>query len=275
MQIFKNKFFIICLGIAIVLSAVLSVFSMMGYKSLTRDAVGILVTPFRWCGRMISNGIDGFSRYFQSLEALQESKESLENENRELKDQLQRAEILEAENKRLRSYLGILQEHPTFVMEEGMVLSQSSGNYATGYTLNRGTLHGVTVNMTVITPEGIVGYVSEVGSTWCRVSTLLETAASVGAYLPRSGVTGIVSGDFTMSHQGVCKFSYMEADADIQVGDLVYSSGTGSIYPADLLIGEVVSIDVDEYSRSVIATVRPAVEFSDLQYMLIIKGYQE
>ena len=275
MQIFKNKFFLICLGIAIAMSAILSVFSMMGYKSLTRDVLGIITTPFRWCGSVISDGIEGFSRYFDSLNALQESKEALEKENQALKDRLQQAAILEAENERLRSYLGILQEHPTFVLEEGMVLSQSSGNHATGYTLNRGTLHGVAVNMTVITPEGIVGYVSEVGSTWCRVSTLLETAASVGAYLPRSGVTGIVSGDFTLSHRGVCKFSYMEADADIQVGDLVYSSGTGSIYPADLIIGEVVSVDVDEYSRSVIATVRPAVEFSNLKYMLIVKGYVE
>ena len=129
--------------------------------------------------------------------------------------------------------------------------------------------------MPVVVSEGIVGYVTDVGLNWCMVSTVIETASSVGAYIPRSGVTGIVSGDYSLKNDGVCQISYMDPDADIQVGDKVYSNGTGSVYPADLLIGEVISIEKDEYTRALIATVRPAVDFSDLKWMMIMTGYEK
>ena len=59
----------------------------------------------------------------------------------------------------------------------------------------------------------------------------------------------------------------------VKVGDSVYSSGVGSIYPADLRIGTVTALGLDEYSRTLVATVKPAVDFSDLRYMMIITGY--
>ena len=134
---------------------------------------------------------------------------------------------------------------------------------------------GVDINMAVVTKDGIVGFVSEVGTNWCKVSTLLENAVSVGAYIPRSGAIGMVSGDLSVSSEGYCRFSYTEADADIRVGDQILSSGVGSVYPADLIIGVVESIEVDEYSRAIVATVKPSVEFSKLQYMLIVTGYEQ
>jgi rod shape-determining protein MreC len=130
-------------------------------------------------------------------------------------------------------------------MEEGMVISHSAGNYMTGFTLNRGTIHGIKVNMPVAVEEGIVGYVTDVGLNWCMVSTIIETASSVGAYVPRSGETGIVSGDAALRQEGVCKITYLDPAADIAVGDTVLSSGNGSVYPADLLIGEVIAVEAN------------------------------
>ena len=275
MKLFKNKFFIICLTVALVLCAVPSVFSLMGYQSLSRNIVGIVTTPFRWCGKVLTDSLEGFERYFTSVEKVNEENESLREQNKQLLQELERAQVIERENERLRDYLGMKKEYPSLTFEEGMVLSYSSGNYTTGYTLNRGTLHGVDINMAVVTKDGIVGFVSEVGTNWCKVSTLLETAVSVGAYVPRSGAIGMVSGDLSVSSEGYCRFSYTEADADIRVGDQILSSGVGSVYPADLIIGVVESIEVDEYSRAIVATVKPSVEFSKLQYMLIVTGYEQ
>ncbi|MBE6628704.1 MAG: rod shape-determining protein MreC [Ruminococcaceae bacterium] len=275
MNLFKNKFFIICLTVAVVLCAVPSVFSVMGYKSLSRDMVGIITTPFRWIGTGIANAFEGFERFFTSVEKVNEENEALREKNRLLLEELERSKILEEENQRLREYLGMKTKYPSFTFEEGMVLSRSSGNYVTGYTLNRGTLHGVDVNMAVVTNEGVVGFVSEVGSTWCKVSTILESESSVGAYIPRSGDVGIVCGDLTLGKDGACKFSYVESDADIQVGDRILSSGVASFYPPELSIGVVESIQIDEYSRATTATVRPSVDFSNLKYMLIVTGYGE
>ena len=274
MRIFQNKFFIICLCIALVLTIVPSVFAIMGYRSLAKNIVGTVTMPVRWVATTIGNAFEGFGKYFGSIKALNEENKALIDENAALKEQLEQAELLERENERLRDYLDMKNKYPSFAMEEGMVISHSSGNYITNFTLNRGTLHGIQTNMPVITKDGIVGYVVEVGLNWCMVSTLIETATSVGAYIPRSEVVGIVSGDYSMRHEGTCKISYIDAEADVQVGDAVYSSGTGSVYPADLKIGTVTAIEVDEYNRTLVATVTPAVDFSSLKWVMVITGYQ-
>ena len=274
MNLFKNKFFIICLCVAVVLCAVPSTFALMGYRGLAKNIVGTVTSPLRWCVTKVGNAFEGFGRYFESVEAVHEKNDALLEENRELREQLEQAELMELENERLRAYLGMKNQYPSFTMEEGMVISHSAGNYMTGFTLNRGTVHGIKVNMPVAVPEGIVGYVTDVGLNWCMVSTIIETASSVGAYIPRSGETGIVSGDAALRQEGVCKITYLDPSADIVVGDTVLSSGTGSVYPADLLIGEVVAVEADGYSRTLVATVKPAVDFSDLRYMMIITGYE-
>ena len=158
-------------------------------------------------------------------------------------------------------------------MEEGRVISYSSGNYMTNFTLDRGSLHGIEINMPVITDQGIVGRVSEVGLNWCMVSTIIESNVSVGVYIQRSGAGGLVSGDYSLMNEGVCKLGYLDANADIQIGDKILSKGTGSMYPADLEIGTVIDISMDEYSRNTVATVKPSVDFSSLTWVMILTGY--
>ena len=275
MRIFQNKFFLICLCIALVLTIVPSVFSVMGYRSLAKNIVGTVTMPVRWVATVVADSFEGFAKYFGNMKALNEENEALIEENEALKEQLANAELLEKENERLRDYLDMKNQYPSFSMEEGMVISHSSGNYITNFTLNRGTLHGIAPNMPVVTKDGIVGYVVEVGLNWCMVSTLIETATSVGVYIPRSEVQGIVSGDYSMRQEGTCKISYIDAEADIQIGDDVYSSGAGSVYPADLKIGTVTAIEVNEYNRTLVVTVTPAVDFSQLKWVMIITGYEK
>ncbi len=274
MQIFKNKFFIICLCVAVILCAVPSVLHIMGFKSLSKDIVGILTTPFRFIGDAVTDAFDGFSRYFTGINALNAENEALKQENERLKEQLKNAEVALSENERLREYLGMKQQYPSFTMEEGLIVGYSGENTAASFTLNKGSIHGITMNMAAVTTQGIVGYVSEIGTTWCKISTLIESDSSVGAYIPRSGAVGIVEGDFTLGRDGLCKLSYLQADADVKVGDKVYSTGTGSVYPPDIAVGEVIAVETDEYSRTLVATVKPAVDLQNLQYMMIITGYE-
>ena len=274
MKLFQNKFFIICLCIALVLAIVPSVFSFMGYSNLAKNIVGTVTFPLRWCFSAIADGFAGWGMYFQSIDALVKQNESLNEEKKELRDKLNEIALLEDENERLRDYLGMKEKNPSFTFEEGMVISYSAGNYITTFTLNKGTLNGIDTNMPVVTKDGIVGYVSEVGLNWCMVSTIIETATSVGAYIERSGAVGIVSGDYSLRNEGMCKLEYVEMDANIEVGDKVLSSGTGSFYPYGLEIGTVASVRVDEYSRTLVATVKPSVDLSSVRWVMIITGYE-
>lgn len=273
MKLFQNKFFLVCVCIALVLTVVTSTFSLMGYHALARDIVGTVTVPVRWCITAVTNAAEGFAKHFQSVDKLLEQNKQLKEENKALQEQIEQAQISENENERLKEYLGIKNEHPSFVLEEGCVIGRESGNYISVLTLNKGSYHGIQQNMAVITADGIVGYVSEVGLNWCKVSTLLETASSVGAYIPRSGVSGMVEGDYSMRYDGNCKMTYLSADADVLIGDLVYSSGIGSVYPADLPIGRVVDITLDEYSRTMTATIQPLADYN-AKYLVVIKAYE-
>lgn len=273
MKLFQNKFFVICLCVAITLAAVPTVFSFMGYQSLSKNILGTVTYPLRFCFSAVADGFSGIGAYFQGMDALNKKNEALNEEIDAMKDKIEEAELLEEENERLREYLGLKAKFPSFTMEEGMIISHSSGNYITTFTLNRGTMHGININMPVVCKDGIVGSVTEVGLNWCMVSTIIETATSVGAYIPRSGAVGIVSGDYSLRHEGVCRISYVDISSDIIVGDTVLSSGTGSVYPADLEIGTVTKVEIDEYSRTLVATVRPKVDFSSLKWVMIITGY--
>ncbi len=274
MKIFQNKFFLICLCVAVAFAGLTSTLSMMGYTSLTRNILGTVTAPARWCVSAVTNAAEGFERYFTSIDTLAEQNEALRAENAAMEERLSRLELLEAENARLKEYLSMKQEHPSFSFEEAMIISREAGNYMTTFTLNRGSLHGITVNMAVVVKEGIVGCVSEVGLNWCKVSTLIDTSRTVGAYVERSGEVGQVSGEFASGNEGYCTFSNGQSSGDVTVGDRILSVGVNSIYPADLVIGKVISVGVDEYNRTMEATVEPAVDYASLQYVMIITGYQ-
>lgn len=278
MKLFKNKFFIVCLSVAVAVAVLMSVFSLMGYRALVRNVLGTVATPFRAIGNLFCGAVEGFGKHFQSIDALEKKNAELEEENRTLRERIEQAERLEAENERLRDYLGMKAAYPTFTLEEGTVIGHEGENYLTVLTLNRGSIHGIQVNMAVITKDGIVGCVSEVGLTWCKVSTILEDARSVGVLAPRSGASGILSGEYTYRENGTCRLTFLDDDArsaDVRVGDRIETSGLGSVYPAGLTVGQVTDMRADAATRSLIATVKPTVDLSSLSYVMIITGYQE
>ena len=278
MKLFKNKFFIVCLSVAVAVAVLMSVFSLMGYRALVRNVLGTVATPFRAIGNLFCGAVEGFGKHFQSIAALEKKNAELEEENRALRERIEQAERLEAENERLRDYLGMKAAYPTFTLEEGTVIGHEGENYLTVLTLNRGSIHGIQVNMAVITKDGIVGCVSEVGLTWCKVSTILEDARSVGVLAPRSGASGILSGEYTYRENGTCRLTFLDDDArsaDVRVGDRIETSGLGSVYPAGLTVGQVTDMRADAATRSLIATVKPSVDLSSLSYVMIITGYQE
>lgn len=274
MKFLRSKFFIIALLCAIVLVTVPTVLSFMGQGAVVRNAIGTLATPVRFVITKVSSGISGFVGYFREFDELSAENRILKNKISELEGKLYEAELAKEENKWLYGYLGLKREHLDFELEKASIIGREAGNYLTVLTLNRGTMHGISPDMTVVTSDGIVGYVSEVGASYCKVITLIESASSVGAYVERSGELGLVSGSYELKNKGVCKMSYLPSDTDIRVGDKILSSGIGSIYPRGLVIGTVTEISPDEYGRNLEAVIEPAALLtSDLSSVMIVKSF--
>lgn len=275
MNFYKSKFFIACVCIVLVLVIVPSSLSLLGYTDILRSTVKTLSIPFEWCGNLFGNALSGFVSTFTGYDELVAENEALRAQLEAASKAEYQNALIQSENDWLKKYLDVKQDFPNLLLCDATIISREAGNYSTVLTLNRGSIHGIKKNMPVITELGVLGYVSETGPSWCRVVSIVETASSVGAYTDRNHTLGVVVGDTLLREDAFCKMTYIDATADIKVGDKVYTSG-GSIYPSDLLIGEVSAIVADEYTRTLVAHVKPAVNFETIMRttrLMIITGY--
>ncbi len=275
MKFVKTKFFFVCIAIAVVLVMVPAVLTAFGQTDIVRSGLKTMAKPFEWCGSKLASAVDGFVSLFTDYGDLQAENEELRERIETLENERADNAVLEAENEWLKKFLDIKNKNPDFVLTDADIISYEAGNYATVLTLNKGTVHGIKKNMPVISSDGVVGYVSETGLDWCKVMSITETASKVGVYTDRTGVIGTVEGSLELRAEGKCLMSY-DADADIKVGDRVYTSGTGSIYPDGLLVGKIISVEADEATRRLVAVVEPAVDFTSLEKLdgvMIVCGY--
>ena len=270
MRFYKSKPFIIMLTVAIVLVTVPAVLSLMGITAPLRNAAATVAAPFQWCADKISGAARGFVAYFTEFDDLQRENEQLRAELGELRDQIHRAEMAEEENAFLRQYLDLPGTESNLSLLDAQIIARASGNATRVYTLNRGSLHGVETGMPVITADGVVGSVSEVGINWCRVTSILEINASAGAYDERSGAVGLSEGTYELREEGLCRLAYLAEGADVAIGDRILTSGFGSVYPQGLVIGTVCEIRSDDYTRQQIAILTPAVDFDRLSRVMIV-----
>ena len=136
--------------------------------------------------------------------------------------------------------------------------------------IDRGSDDGLRKGMPVITHQGLVGNIAAVTAGAARVQLINDPGSSINVILQQSEVEGVVNGQIT----GEIKLDMVSKSATIQPGELVLTSGLGGKYPANIVIGQVVTIRSDAYSLFQSASVQPAVDFSQLDIVLIITNFQ-
>lgn len=270
---FRSKVFIVMLTLVILLGGVPAILGAMGQGDIVRSAAVSLLTPLRRGAYAIGDALHGYLEYFTAFDRLKAENAALAAALDEAEGKLSDARLLADENEWMRAYLGIKRLHTDFVFCDANLIGREAGTYMTAFTLDRGSGAEVTVGMPVITEDGVCGRVTEVGKTFCRVSTVLAHDASIGAYVERSGEVGIVCGDLDYGKNGECLLRYLPFDADIEVGDRILSSGLGSVYPRGLVIGEVTAVTGDAYDHTKIAVVRPAADLAGLTRVMILTDY--
>ena len=136
--------------------------------------------------------------------------------------------------------------------------------------IDRGSDNGLRKGMPVITQQGLVGNITAVTAGAARVQLINDPGSSINVILQQSEVEGVVNGQIT----GEIKLDMVSKSATIQPGELVLTSGLGGKYPENIVIGQVVTIRSDAYSLFQSASVQPAVDFSQLDIVLIITNFQ-
>ena len=277
MKLFKSKAFIICLVCAIVLTLISTMLAAFGGTDLLRSFAGTLAKPFTFIGSTVAEAFNGFVDVFADYDKLKDENESLKEELEAYKKKEYDEQLLREQNDWLKDYINFRASNPEFKITDAKIVSREAGNYGTVITLNKGTAHSIKRNMPVITADGLLGYVSEVALDWCKVTTVIEAKNSIGVYSERQGTQGILSGSIELRDEGLCKMTFIDGADGVQIGDKIYTSGgSKSIYPADLYIGSVSEVKIDEITGEAVATVAPEIDFtklSDISDVMIICGY--
>ena len=155
------------------------------------------------------------------------------------------------------------------------VVGRDLGTWTSTIIINRGTADGITKEMPVVTPQGLVGNVVSVYTNAAKVQLILDARSAVGTLVqrPESRVAAIVEGSSTT--QLMPRMVNIARDADIIKGDKLITSGFGGIYPKGLLIGEVVDIVNEEGGLLKYAILKPAVDFDRLEEVFVIVNSRE
>lgn len=273
-QFFKNKFFYIVTVAALIVAIVPTVFYSMGVTFVFRDAVGVVLAPVQKLFNNVTEAIDGFASYFYKFDELAAENNRLREQIADYQAQIYDNAEIEEMYVWMSDFLEMKMSHTDFEMLAASVIGRESGNYSKVLNLDVGSSDGVQLNMPVVTPDGVVGRITEVGLNWSKVTTILESGLSVGTYIERTGDSGVCTGSFDTAADGLCTLSYIPEESKVALGDRVLTSGYGSMYPRGLVVGYVDSIEQDPYSRTLNIKVKCSAEYLSLTNVMVITSFE-
>jgi len=210
---------------------------------------------------------------------------SLRREYSELLERVARYEQLERsaaeirqENYRLREQLGFAQDL-RYQHIPAVLIGRDPGNLFSAFVINKGMHSGVAVDMPVIAyhngTQGLVGKVVYSGAFESLVMPLYDERCFVSSRLAESRYEGIVEGRGIPEVPLLMRFIRKRARDEINIGDMVVSSGLGGTYPAGINIGRVNLINYQEDELSMEVELEPSIDFSRLEYVFVIKQVGE
>ena len=207
--------------------------------------------------------VNALDRYVL-LVGTEEENHSLRVENEHLKLETQRLQALVGAALRTRDFDQIYARHQLETIA-ATITQRSAPFLATSFQVNAGRAHGVVANTAVIRPEGIVGRVQALTPWSSEVQPITQPEAGAGALLAASRTHGVVRG------QGgeLVRLDYILISVPVEVGEMVYTSGTDKIYPKGLPIGKVVSVTEGNLVHRHIL-VRPSVNLSSIEEVLLV-----
>ena len=208
-----------------------------------------------------------FVRVFNPSGVMEENA-SLKSQVLEQQQKLALLDETEQENARLTELLNL--QYVT-----ASVIGRDNNPYLDTIMLNAGTRNGVSEKTAVLTADGIVGRVSEVGPNWCRVRTMCNDEMRISVMVQRTRDEGMLGGLY--EEDGILvglKLYYLPNNADIQVGDVIRTSGIGGFFPKGLYAGTVLSVNEDG-KGNYDAIVSLDVDFLHLENALIAVGVDE
>lgn len=207
---------------------------------------------------------EGFVNLFH-LPSLSKSKKELEKEVASLRRRNLESTEKEAEIAELKRLLHWTEDNPEQAVGAD-IIGQSPDNWQRLMIVNKGSTQGVKKYMTAVTDEGMVGRLISVGSHSSVVQLITDSRSAIGARDVRSRETGILEGN----NDNNLRFTPMNDEADVKVGDVIETSGMGGTCPPDKIIGKVKQVKKRAKGLTKLIQVQVLADFSKLDKVLIL-----
>lgn len=269
-----HKFVIMMLIISAFCCILTSAAYNSGVSNFAASVLGVVVSPVQKLAANTHEAIWELGKYFGDVKELHEENELLKKQITELERENSELAPLKDENEMLYHFLELKKDRTDLKLVNAEIISRSVSNYTSDFTVDKGSVHGLEKNMAVITEDGsLLGVIIEVGATYARGKTLTSYDYSVGVKNERTGEPGMLSGNFELSVEGLCRVGDLYDNADYAVGDIIRTSSLGDIYPPGLYVGTVTDIIPDSLGYTVSAVVEPSVTVNDTDMVMIITDF--
>jgi rod shape-determining protein MreC len=231
-----------------------------------RTTIGTLVSPLQVLAEMPYLMADQVGRVASTRKSLREENAELERRILELTQISQQFLSLKMENERLRALLGSRARLPAEVMVAELIAVVPTPN-THQVIIDKGSDSGVQVGQAVLDAQGLFGQVVEVDRFTSRVMLIVDPSHAVPVQVNRSGVRSVAAGTGEL---GRLVLENVPVTADIQVNDLMESSGLGGRFPRGYPVGVVTSVDIDDTSPYARVDVRPLAALDRSRHVLVV-----
>ena len=226
----------------------------------------------------MQKGISYVGRFMSDVSGNFETLEDVKKENKELQSKVDELTIdntrlrqEQYELERLRELYKLDQNYSDYEKIGAHVIANNGSNWFNDFTIDKGSNDGVQVNSNVLAGSGLAGIVTEVGPDYARVRSIIDDSSNISAMMLSTSDTCVVRGDLELMADGRIRFEKLaNNENEIEVGEQVVTSHVSNRFLQGLFIGYVSEIEVDANNLTRSGYITPAVDFSNLQEVLVI-----
>ncbi len=258
---------------ALLIAVVLGLLSGLTKLDVPSMVVQGVLAPLRSGVSRLTDEAGKFYNYIFSYESLQAENQRLKQELAEIQDDARNAEAVARENERLRALLNLQESDEAYTFVDGYIIAWSSNEWSSTLTINRGTSSGIQKDMCAVTANGeLIGLVSEAGTNYAVIKTVLDSSIEISANISGAGYNGMVKGGYSTDSPDKLRMNYLPSSATIHLGDQVVTTGS-TVYPRNLILGYVIDAGFDDTGVAKFALLEPAADIGSLEQVFIVTNY--
>ena len=248
----------------------LVIFALSGYmQPLFRTAISPLVTVQTWLSTRFM-AVYEFVTVPRDIASLRAQNQALESEVAGLQAQIIELEQQLREAQVLYALLDFARSSPASQYVAAAVIGRDPSPFLHYVIIDHGSDHGLRRGMPVITDQGLVGRIDALTATAARVQLVTDPGSTVNVRLQSTRTEAQITGSVT----GEIELGLVSQDTPLLPGEIVLTSGLGGGYPADLLVGQAISVRSSGTNLFQSASVQSVVDFGSLQAVLVITNFR-